>query len=55
MKIYWEPIWVKDEPKDAFIPTAAELRLLIAIAGHQLRVLYDSGARLGEIAHIKWT
>ena len=59
MKIYWEPIRVKYEPKDAFIPTPEELRLFIDSAGHRfgiyLQVLYDTGARRGEAAHIKWT
>jgi integrase len=59
MKIYWEPIRVKYEPKDAFIPTVEELKLFIDKAGHRfgiyLQVLYDTGARRGEVAHIKWT
>jgi integrase len=58
MKIYWEPITVKYEAKDAFIPTIEELRLFIDSAGHRfgtyLQVLYDTGARRGEVAHIKW-
>jgi integrase len=58
MKISWEPIRVKYEPKQAFIPTPEELQLFINSAGRRmgtyLQVAHDTGARRGEVAHIKW-
>ncbi len=58
MKIVWEPIRVKYEPKQPFIPTHEELSDLIHAAGKRLatfqQVALDTGARAGEIAHIKW-
>jgi len=59
MKIQWESITVKYEPKQAFIATRDELLLFVNGAGHRfgtyLQVTYDTGARRGEVAHIKWT
>ena len=58
MKIIWEPISVKYEPKQAFIATPEELLLYVNSAGHRLgtylQVTHDTGARRGEVAHIKW-
>jgi integrase len=58
MKIIWEPIAVKYEPKQAFIATPEELLLFVNSAGHRLgtylQVTHDTGARRGEVAHIKW-
>ncbi|MGA2682232.1 MAG: site-specific integrase [Candidatus Bathyarchaeia archaeon] len=59
MKILWEPITVKYEPKQAFTPIREELLLFVNSAGHRLgtylQVTYDTGGRRGEVAHIKWT
>jgi integrase len=59
MKIPWEPIKVKYEPKQAFIPTHEELLLFLNAAGCRtgpfLQVAYDTGARCGEICRLKWT
>jgi integrase/predicted Zn-ribbon and HTH transcriptional regulator len=58
MKIFWEPIRVKYEAKQAFIPTPEELMLLLTYAGHVLGpflyVTHDTGARVGEICRLKW-
>jgi integrase len=59
MKVFWEPIRIKYEPKQAFIPTHDELMLFLNAAGHVmgtfLQVAYDTGARCGEICRLKWT
>jgi integrase len=59
MKILWESIRVKYEPKQKFIPTHEELLLFLNAAGHItgafLYVAYDTGARVGEICKLKWT
>ena len=59
MKIFWEPIRAKYEPKQKFIPTPEELMLFLNAAGHVtgtfLLVAYDTGARAGEICQLKWT
>jgi integrase len=57
--IPWTPIKVKYERKQPFIPTEEEINQLIAGCGKRtatfLQVLKDTGARLGEIAKLRWT
>jgi integrase len=59
LKIFWEGIKVTYEPKQAFVGTPEERQLFINSAGHRLgtylQVTSDTGARRGEVAHIKWT
>ncbi len=59
LKIFWEPIKVTYEPKQAFTGTPEERQLFINRAGHRLgtylQVTSDTGARRGEVSHIKWT
>ena len=59
LKIFWEPIKVTYEPKQAFVGTPEERQLFINSAGHRLgiylQVASDTGARRGEVSHIKWT
>jgi len=59
MKILWEPIQVKYEAKQAWIPTHEEFLLFLNAAGRRLgpflQVAYDTGARVGEICMLKWT
>lgn len=56
-KIFWEPIKDNYQPKDAFIAAPDELKLYVTIAGHRfgtfLQVTHDTGARRGEVCHIK--
>jgi len=58
-RIAWEPIKVKYEPKQPFIPTHEELVSLIHGAGRRsatfLQVALDTGARAGEICKLRWT
>ena len=57
LKIFWEPVKVAYKSKEAFIATPDELKLYINSAGRRfgayLQVVYDTGARRGEVAHIK--
>ncbi len=59
MKILWDPIRVKYEAKQAWIPTHEEFLLFLNAAGRRLgpflQVAYDTGARVGEICRLKWT
>ena len=58
-KIAWEPLKVKYESKQPFIPMHEELTMLIGAAGKTLatflQVALDTGARCGEISKLKWT
>ena len=58
-KIPWDPIKVKYEPKQPFIPTNEEINALIHAAGKNtatfLQVALDTGARCGEICKLKYT
>ncbi len=57
LKIFWEPIKVNYETKEAFIATPDELKLYVNSAGPRfgayLQAVHDTGARRGEVAHIK--
>jgi integrase len=57
LKVFWEPIKVNYENKEAFIATPDELKLYVNSAGRRfgayLQVVHDTGARRGEVAHIK--
>ena len=57
LKIFWEPIKVHYESKEAFIATPDELKLYVNSAGRRfgayLQALHDTGARRGEVAYIK--
>ena len=57
-KIAWEPIKVKYEPKQQYIPTREELLAIIHASGKRLaaacQVALDTGARVGEICRLKW-
>lgn len=59
MKIPWEPIRVKYEPKEPFLPTLEEMNALINKASKRRAALYQvaltTGARIGEICQLKWT
>ena len=56
-KIFWEPIKDNYQPKDAFIASPDELKLYVTSGGHRfgtfLQVTHDTGARRGEVCHIK--
>ena len=58
-KVAWEPIRVKYEPKQPFIPTHEEINALIHAASKRtatfLQVAKDTGAREGEICKLEWT
>lgn len=55
--INWIPIKTNYEPKHPFVPLEEELDLLIAacsrISGTFIQIAKDSGARAGEISHLK--
>jgi integrase len=57
--ISWIPIKTHYEPKQPFVPLEEEIDLLIAacgrISGTFIQIAKDSGARAGEISHLKWT
>lgn len=57
--IPWEPIKVKYQPKQPFLPMVEEVDVLIAGCGKRtaalLQVIKDTGARLGEAAKLQWT
>jgi integrase len=57
LKIFWEPVKVAYESKEAFIATPDELKLYVNSAGRRfgayLQVVHDTGARRGEVAQIK--
>jgi len=59
LKIFWEPIKTNYQPKEAFIATPDELKLYVNAAGHRLGTYllatHDTGARRGEVCHIKWS
>ncbi len=59
MKIPWEPIKVKYEPKQPFMPTHEEINALVDAASKRfaafLQVALTTGARVGEICKIQWT
>jgi integrase len=58
-KMLWDPIKVRYEPKQPFIPTEEELDQLIHAAGKNtatfLQVLKDTGARCGEVCKLRCT
>ncbi len=58
-KIFWEKIKDTYQEKEAFIATPDELKLFITSAGHRLgtylQVTHDTGARRGEVCHIKYS
>lgn len=57
LAIFWEPLKITYENKDAFIAAEDELKLYVNSAGKRhgayLQVIHDTGARRGEVAHIK--
>ena len=57
-KIFWETIKDTYQEKEAFIATPDELKKFINSAGHRLgtylQTTYDTGARRGEVCHIKY-
>jgi integrase len=59
MKIAWEPIRVKYEPKQPFVPTHEEMKALINAASKRLasllQVALTTGGRIGEICKLQWT
>ena len=59
VKIIWDPIKVKYEPKQPFIPTGEEISALIHASGKRLatflQVLADTGAEVGEICQLQFT
>ena len=59
MKIPWEPIRVKYEPKEPFMPTHEEIHALINAARKRLatflQVALTTGGRVGELCKLKWT
>lgn len=58
MKIPWEPIKVKYEPKAPFLPTHEELNQLIGAASKRLAAFLQTalttGARTGELCKLRW-
>lgn len=58
LKLDWEPVKVKYEPKQPFIPNRQELEALIIKAGKNtaayLQVALETGARCNEICKIRW-
>ncbi|MCW4019374.1 MAG: site-specific integrase [Candidatus Bathyarchaeota archaeon] len=59
MKIPWEPIRVKYEPKQPFLPTHEEMNALISAGSKRiaafLQVALTTGARSGEICKLRWS
>jgi integrase len=59
MKIEWTPLKIKCQSKQPFIPLESEIDALICGCGKRtatlLSVLKDTGARIGEVAKLKWT
>jgi integrase/recombinase XerD len=59
MKIPWEPIRVKYEPKQVFLPIHEEMNALISAASKRLATFLQTalttGARVGELCKLKWT
>ena len=57
--IPWQPIKIRCERKEVFIPLEAELNALITGSGRKtgvfLQVLKTTGARCGEARKLKWT
>jgi integrase len=57
--IAWQPIRIRYQPKQPFIPLESELDQLIAGSGKRtatfLQVLKDTGARAGEVCKLRWT
>ena len=58
-KIQWDPIKVRYEPRQPFIPTQEEIEALINAAGKRtatyLQVAKDTGGRCNEICKLRWT
>lgn len=58
MKIPWEPIRVKYEPKQPFLPTHEEMYALISAASKRLAAFLQAklttGARVGELCKLRW-
>ena len=58
MKIPWEPIRVKYEPKQPYLPTHDEMKALISAASKRLSAFLQTalttGARVGELCKLKW-
>jgi integrase len=57
-RIQWDPVRTHYAPKQPFVPLEAELDALISAAGKTtatfLQVAKETGARSGEIAHLRW-
>lgn len=57
--VKWEPIKVRYEPKEIFVPLEEEIDLLIAscstVTATFLQVAKDTGARCSEARKIQWT
>jgi integrase len=58
MKISWDPIRVKYEPRQPFLPTHDEMKALISAARKRLATFLQTalttGARVGELSKLKW-
>jgi len=58
MKISWEPIRVKYEPKEPFLPTHDEMKALINAARKRfatfLQTALTTGGRVGELCKLSW-
>jgi integrase len=58
MKIPWDAIRVKYEPKQAFLPTCEEMQALINAANKRLATFLQTalttGGRVGELCKLKW-
>lgn len=58
MKIPWEAIHVKYEPKEPFMPTHEEMNALISAASKRLAAFLQTalttGGRVGELCKLKW-
>ncbi len=59
MKIQWEPIRVRYNPKEQWIPTKDEINAMVNGASKRfapiLQTLLTTGARIGELCKLKWT
>lgn len=59
MKMTWVPPKIKCQSKQPFIPLESEIDALISGSGKRtatlLQVLKDTGARIGEVAKLRWT
>jgi integrase len=59
MNIPWNPIRVKYEPKQPFLPTNDEIKTFIHASSKRLatllQTLLTTGARIGEVCKLQWT